>query len=543
MYKCPTCGAGLVFDPTTQKLQCLSCRNQYNPEEIEKLRLDQARENENQQSQDNEYVAISYKCSHCGAELITTDETITTFCSFCRTGTMVDKKFVRKRKPDFVIPFSISKKECEEIYINKIKNSIFAPKSMIEEQEVKKIRGIYMPYWIYNFEKHGSHEATGSKYSHRSGDYKYYDDFSLTTDIDAECNGIIHDATSNFSDRLSESIAPYSVKEKKEFIPSYLSGFYADNEDVDPGVYMEDSNNIASEYISKNLGKDKTYHKYKSKPEVYMEKKEPKLALFPVYFLATKNKREDRISYAVVNGQTGKIAADIPIDMGKFILYSLVLAIPMFIILNILFTFTMGKLIFFSILFNLISMFILIKQNKKIHAIENNTEDKGERYNKTKEIDLSEKIEHVNKYNKKKRVFSKNKGLEILLYFFLAFLVYGFPLIISTFINILNLLNIDFGTLIRWIGIIGIIVFLIIMIAKSVKAYDKDSSIYKQALGLIITFSVFCFKPAEDIYYYLSAIVSILLTILSFFDIVKKYNLYTTRKLPQLERRGGDENA
>ena len=85
MYKCPTCGAGLVFDPKTQKLLCLSCRNQYDPENIEKMRLDQAKEVNNDEEIQDEYEAVSYKCSHCGAELITTDETSfsITFPGFC----------------------------------------------------------------------------------------------------------------------------------------------------------------------------------------------------------------------------------------------------------------------------------------------------------------------------------------------------------------------------------------------------------------------------------------------------------------------------
>lgn len=96
MYACPTCGAGLLFNPKTQKLLCKSCRNQYEAENIEKMRLEQAKEIENKVDSENEYEAISYKCSHCGAELITTDETITTFCSFCRTGTMLDRKIIKK---------------------------------------------------------------------------------------------------------------------------------------------------------------------------------------------------------------------------------------------------------------------------------------------------------------------------------------------------------------------------------------------------------------------------------------------------------------
>ena len=47
MYKCPTCGAGLVFDPKSQNLLCLSCRNKYDPENVENernMKLDQAKE-------------------------------------------------------------------------------------------------------------------------------------------------------------------------------------------------------------------------------------------------------------------------------------------------------------------------------------------------------------------------------------------------------------------------------------------------------------------------------------------------------------------
>ena len=308
MYKCPSCGDGLVFNPKTQKLLCPSCRNQFDPANIKETLLDQAKEMENQISEtaDNKYTVISYKCSHCGAELLTTDETITTFCSFCRTGTLIDRKIVNKRKPDSVIPFQKTKKECQEIYINKIKKSFFAPKSMIDTQEVKKIRGIYMPYWIYSFEKHGNVISSGTRYSHRSGDYVYYDDFSLTTDINAECNGITHDATSNFSDRLSESIAPFSVKEKKKFSPAYLSGYYADNEDVNKKVYTEESNKVASKHISQLLGKEKEYHRYSATSRVQLNEKSAELGLFPVYYLATKNKKGDRISYAVINRSNRK---------------------------------------------------------------------------------------------------------------------------------------------------------------------------------------------------------------------------------------------
>ena len=52
-----------------------------------------------------------------------------------------------------------------------------------------------------------------------------------------------------------------------------------------------------------------------------------KTAYYPVYFLAIKNKN-NTVSYAAVNGQTGKVAVEMPIDFKKYIIFTLILAIP-----------------------------------------------------------------------------------------------------------------------------------------------------------------------------------------------------------------------
>lgn len=529
MYACPSCGDGLIFDPKTQKLLCPSCRNRYEPEEIDKMRLEQAKETSKNVNSENEYEAISYKCTHCGAELITTDETITTFCSFCRTGTMLDRKIVKKKKPDYIIPFKITKKECEEIYINKIKKSIFAPKNMIDTQEVEKIRGIYMPYWIYSFEKHGDDISTGSKYSHRSGDYIYYNDYSLTTNVEAKCSGITHDATSNFYDRLSEAIAPYSVKEKKDFSPAYLSGYYADNEDVDEMTYYDDCEKIASNHLSRKLGKEKEYHKYNAKPSIDLEFSKPKLALFPVYFLATRNNKKDRISYAVINGQTGKIAADIPIDFKKFRLVSVILSVVIFILLNLFLTISVPKLIIISILFNIASVFLLVRQNEKIEIRENESDDEGVQFKKY--------IENKQDFNINDKEKKTNK-IKLS-----TFVISMIILVVSLVVPLVIILFVTIPWLMRFIGFAAIIVISVMMIIRKTKYPERDKTFYKPIYGLLITLLVFCLKPVSDIYYYIAGLTSIAFSVWSFHDVIEKFNLSTTRKLPQLSARGGDENA
>ena len=46
----------------------------------------------------------------------------------------------------------------------------------------------------------------------------------------------------------------------------------------------------------------------------------------------------------------------------------------------------------------------------------------------------------------------------------------------------------------------------------------------------------------DDIYYYGASLIMFVLIIWSFYDLIKGHNLLVSTKLPQLEKRGGEEN-
>ena len=533
MYECPSCGAGLEFNPKTQKLDCKYCKSSFDPKDLEEKLKDakgdkgfsvENSKDENGNEKVDVYEAIVYRCTQCGAELITTDETIATFCSYCGSSAVLEKRNETKVAPSYVIPFTKSKEECEQAYKNKLKKAFFAPSDMLKTQQVEKIRGIYMPYWVYSFDKDGEQSNTGSRYSHRVGDYVYYDDYSIKTNIKAGCDGVSHDAASNFADNLSEAIAPFSMKEKKDFSPTYLSGFYADSEDVNGDVYREQCNEIANQQAANELKKDHTYSKYGCKPKVDMNHKETKLGLFPVYFLATRNKAGDRISYAVVNGQTGKVAAEIPIDFKKYLLVSLILSVGLFFLFNGFLTLTPTKIIVISIIFNLISLVISNSQMNKIIAREKMMDDKGN----------ASKNNTTVKKSTSKSSLSLTTGI-------IAFMV-AFGILTG----IGNVGKFGIFIAIFSFAFITVIVSLVNNVGKNkpkAKFSEKAPKLLKPFIGLIIAIAIFIWNPVSDVYYYAGAIASIIMTIWSFFDLIKVINLLTTRKLPQLGRRGGDENA
>ena len=113
----------------------------------------------------------------------------------------------------------------------------FAPKEYKDEALIEKFRGIYMPYWVYSFEKKERIMFPGRQ-NYRRGDYRITDHYQLDCQVDAEYEGLAYDASSTFFDSLSGAIAPFDWKQKKAFTPSFLSGFYADTSDVTEDVYL-----------------------------------------------------------------------------------------------------------------------------------------------------------------------------------------------------------------------------------------------------------------------------------------------------------------
>lgn len=125
---------------------------------------------------------------------------------------------------------------------------------------------------------------------------------------------------------MSSAIAPFDLRQGREFAPSFLSGFYADTNDVEKHVYLQEAEDIVVRHAAGQLARDSVCRKYHAEAAeggqrirnaLRPAERTSELAMLPVWFLSYRN--GDRVSYAVVNGQTGKAAADLPVDMKKYL--------------------------------------------------------------------------------------------------------------------------------------------------------------------------------------------------------------------------------
>ncbi len=457
MVKCPHCGGEMDFEVKKQMVTCPYCRSDFMPEKLEAT-VKTAKERKNP----NAVSGKSYTCSQCGATLMTFDDTAITFCSYCGSQAMLEDKVMREMNPDFVIPFMKTKEDCINEYKNVIKKNFFVPDYMKEDMVIEKFRGIFMPYAIYSLDFHGTNTSKGSKYSHRQGDYVIYDDYHINADLDVQYKGMSFDLSSNFYDQFSQSI-PFNNKESKAFNANYLIGFYADASNVDAAVYDEDAESVTRTDSRSRLLKNREYSKYNcTNPMVDLTVSDRKIGLFPVYFLAIRDKKNENVSYAVVNGQTGKVAVDLPISYKKYVIASLIISAIVYIIVNAILVFTPQEVALISAIAGLISLIVSYAQVARIKDRKYHTKDKGYSY-----VDPS---------------------------------------------------------------------------SDSEKKINKFKFLYKEILAMVIPFLVLLANFVEDAYYYFAAIISLLLVLISFRDLVEEHNLLTTNKLPQLEKRGGDEN-
>ncbi|MBR7089769.1 MAG: hypothetical protein IKI46_04685 [Lachnospiraceae bacterium] len=550
MFVCPNCGANINFDPGKQLLHCDFCDTDLSPDSV--IQKDDAVESTYTESEADansetgfkEYTTTIYTCKECGGEILTYDNTVATFCSYCGASTVLSGRIGKERAPEYIIPFKITKQQSAELYKKAVKKALFAPAYMKEDTVIEKFRGIYMPYWIYDFKENRPASLRGQE-DHRSGDYIIHTHYDINTNVDAEYNGLAYDASSQFNDNLSEAIAPFDFNAAVPFNTTYMSGFYADAADTDAKLYQDQARAIVTADIYNNIARDPAVKKITLKTgsmsNLNPEKTESRLGYFPVWFLSCKNK--DRITYAVVNGQTGEVATDIPIDFKKYLIVSLIATIPIFALLYLIPVIKPTTLIVFALLFSIISMIIVCSQKNKIYVRTFSLDDKGLLYRQQQAAGSGTPDTKAPQPQPQPQSQPKIKSSAGSDAFFSVLAVVGFLISLCA-------------------GGVGVVLYLCVIVPlitnarknKSKKVVVDDSKVKAKApggekfllclkplIGAVIAIAIWLIAPISDEYYYIAALICMVGVLLSFFDMIKQHNELSTRKPPQFDKRGGDE--
>lgn len=336
-YKCPACTAPLRYDGSSGKLECEYCGGSFTLAEVEKLYAERVGEAETAFSEEKEQEWDAselsgdwgedaagmrvYTCPSCGAELICEETTAAASCPYCGNNAIVPGQFKGTLKPDYVIPFKLSKEQAVQALKGHYGKKIFLPKAFSDDNHLEEVKGIYVPFWLMDGEADADYAFHGTR-SHirREGDYRV----TTTEHYHVRRAGTVAfarvpvDASKKMPDAYMDALEPFDYSELKPFSTAYLPGFLADKYDVSAEESMARGETRCRNSAEAAMRADVLGYETLTPlgGQVRLRRGKVHYALMPVWTLHTKWKGKDYLF--MMNGQSGKMVGDLPISMGKF---------------------------------------------------------------------------------------------------------------------------------------------------------------------------------------------------------------------------------
>lgn len=323
-HKCPSCDAVLKFNPHGQNWKCEYCRSEYNLEQLT------AYEEKHKKEEKEEIKVVSnngmdmYSCPNCGAQVIADPNVSTTSCVYCKNTTILRNKLEGEFNPNFVIPFRHTKEDAINAFKKLGKGKLLMPKEFNDQKNIQEMSGIYIPFWLFDFYATGEINADCKRItSWTSGNYRYTktDTYMATRGGNMCFERVPTDGSKRFDNAIMNSIEPFDYKDLKEFNFSYLSGFLSEKYDVPKEEAVNEAVSRAKNTFIDEMKKDiKGYNTVVPvNDSISLNNTNNYYVLLPVWMLNIKYK--DKIYTFAMNGQTGKLIGNIPIDTKKAILY------------------------------------------------------------------------------------------------------------------------------------------------------------------------------------------------------------------------------
>ena len=322
-YECPSCGGTVAFDAQLQKIKCPYCESVFELDQVkpkvEKEASAPPAEDPNWSEQMNSYV-----CQSCGGEILCDANTAATSCPYCESPVVMKGRLEGTLRPDLVIPFKLDKQAAKAALLKHVSGKILLPKCFKSENRIEKLQGVYVPFWLYDASSQGDaryHATRVRTWSDSNYTYTQTRHYGVHRAGGMSFEAIPVDGSTKMADDLMESIEPYDLSQAVDFETAYLAGYLADKYDLDQEAVKERSYERIRFSTCQALRDTVTGYDTVTEQgtDVQIEPGNVRYALLPVWMLSTTY-RGQRYIFAM-NGQTGKMVGDLPMDKTAFWLW------------------------------------------------------------------------------------------------------------------------------------------------------------------------------------------------------------------------------
>ncbi len=381
-YKCPNCDGGLLFDPATQRYHCEYCQSTFSQEELDALapaaasdtvvlpeagagaagaaiagaagagaaaagafsgdtaRTAQARMDSNAEDGAGYDGAVLYTCPSCGAQIVTDATTAATFCYYCHNPVVLSGRLEGSYHPDFVIPFQMDRKKAQEVFSQWIAKKRFVPREFYSPKQIETMTGVYFPYWLFSCKVEAALQGQGTSVrTWSAGNLRYTETkiYDIARQGTVDVNNVARNALKKANRRLVDGVQPFEIGEMQNFSMGYLSGFMAENRDMERAAFeMEVSQEVRDFAVSGLKSQGNSYNRVQiTNQKADISEGSWQYALLPVWTLTYKDRKNGKIYYFAMNGQSGKVCGELPVDKVKLLVLFASIFLPLLTILLI----------------------------------------------------------------------------------------------------------------------------------------------------------------------------------------------------------------
>jgi hypothetical protein len=264
-------------------------------------------------------------CNKCGAVISIAADALTATCPFCGSHEVVQREEVQDvLRPRFLIPFKIDAEACKGIARQWLGSSWMTPAELQRVATLATFSGIFIPYWTFDaltsadWKAEVGHTVTRT---HRDSKGQVH----TTTETvwrwesghaQVKIDDLVVPGSTRLSKLLLSKLENFDLRQLTPYEPDFLAGFQAQAYDVPLEKAWDAGRQEMRERTRQAcLGQASTSRVRNFNMTVDFADERWRYQLLPIYLTAYRY--ADKVYQVIVNGQTGAIAGQRPVDWNK----------------------------------------------------------------------------------------------------------------------------------------------------------------------------------------------------------------------------------
>jgi predicted RNA-binding Zn-ribbon protein involved in translation (DUF1610 family) len=327
-FKCPQCGANTAYSAADGGLTCTHC-GYYEPPQ--KAIVGKGAQEFEFTVETMERAAHGWgatrkelQCQSCGAYTSVPPDTLTHTCPFCGSNEVIQRAapqdVLRSR---FLIPFKIEADACQTITREWLGSSWMTPNTLRRLARVTDFIGVYLPFWTFDaitladWKAEVGHTQTERYYS--NGKWRTRTKIVWRWEsghVQLDHDDLLIEGTTRLSALLLGRIKSFDLRQLAPYEPKYLAGLQAQSYDIPLEKAWETARHEMREKTRMACRSQASTSKIRNfSMNLDFSDESWRYILLPVYL--TTYLYNNQTYQVMVNGQTGAIAGQRPVDWTK----------------------------------------------------------------------------------------------------------------------------------------------------------------------------------------------------------------------------------